>query len=130
MEWPLEKLSDDTSDSSSASLMDITPFEDGDSVPSPLDSSDEADLVEVQKRKGRWRLPPEILSHVLRYAYANSRRQFLNNALVNKEWAACALPVLWERIAPRRLIWSSSRSFVYVTTSDSSPCTAISRSPL
>ncbi|RKO91531.1 hypothetical protein BDK51DRAFT_28603 [Blyttiomyces helicus] len=48
------------------------------------------------------RLPPEILGCVLKFAYQNSRRQFLNNALVCKVWASSALPVLWERIAPRR----------------------------
>ncbi|KAJ3028588.1 hypothetical protein HDV00_010172 [Rhizophlyctis rosea] len=46
-------------------------------------------------------LPPELLSHVLRFAYMNSRRQFLNNALVARHWAESALPILWERIAPR-----------------------------
>ncbi|KAJ3169470.1 hypothetical protein HDU88_000659 [Geranomyces variabilis] len=55
----------------------------------------------AQPVRRRFRLPPEILTHILRYAYTNSRRQFLNNALVDKEWASCALPVLWERIAPR-----------------------------
>ncbi|TPX57067.1 hypothetical protein PhCBS80983_g04107 [Powellomyces hirtus] len=58
-------------------------------------------FVAVRGVRRTFRLPPEILTHVLRYAYTNSRRQFLNNALVDREWAACALPVLWERIAPR-----------------------------
>ncbi|KAJ3149844.1 hypothetical protein HDU86_006800 [Geranomyces michiganensis] len=81
-------------------------------VPIFDDSGDDADSAiptaatfsnssAAQPIRRRFRLPPEILTHILRYAYTNSRRQFLNNALVDKEWASCALPVLWERIAPR-----------------------------
>ncbi|KAJ3047046.1 hypothetical protein HK097_000278, partial [Rhizophlyctis rosea] len=50
------------------------------------------------------RLPPELLSHVLKFAYMNSRRQFVNHALVARHWAESALPILWERIAPRRAV--------------------------
>ncbi|KAI9095513.1 hypothetical protein DFS34DRAFT_595061 [Phlyctochytrium arcticum] len=68
-----------------------------------IDATLQDDTYHRRKRRRRrvLRLPPEVLTQVLRFAYSNSRRQFLNNALVSKEWAGCALPVLWERIAPR-----------------------------
>ncbi|KNC96649.1 uncharacterized protein SPPG_07862 [Spizellomyces punctatus DAOM BR117] len=99
--WTMD-IQGDGDDESSSSLMEISHF-DSDNNPSAYESGDDLEGQPSRKRRKRraLRLPPEILTHVLRFAYTNSRRQFLNNALVNKEWAACALPVLWERIAPR-----------------------------